>query len=84
MFVTPSLDFASLELWWIVALPELTDEQLLVQYWHSLFLSLHMDSFAARLLQLIVPYVLSTLFEIVQILRIDLQHDDDKISKFTS
>ena len=47
--------------------------------WHSQFLSLHIDFFAARLLHLIVPNVVSTLLEIVDILRIDLQHDDDNI-----
>ena len=36
VFVTPSLDFASSRLWWIVA-SRLVDEQLLVQHWHSQF-----------------------------------------------
>ena len=51
----------------------------MVQYWHSQFLSLDIDSLTARLVHLIVSMFVSTLFEIVQILRIDLQHDDDNI-----
>ena len=76
MFVTPCLDFATSRLWWVVALLELGDEQLVVQYWHSQFLSLHIDFLSARLLRLIVTNVVSTLLEIVENIRIDLQHDD--------
>ena len=79
MFVTSSLGFASSRLWWIVvALIGLVSEQLLVQYWHSQFLSLHIDFLTARLLHLIVPNVASALLEIFEIPRIDL-HDDDNL-----
>ena len=77
MFATPSLDFASSRLWWFFAFLKLVDDQLLVQYWHSQFLTLHIDSLTARLLHLIVPNGVSILIEIVEILRIDLQHDED-------
>ena len=52
----------------MVALVELADEQLLVQYWHSQFLSLHVDS-----------KLHAFCLEVVEILRRDLQHDDDNI-----
>ena len=79
MFVTPSLDFASSRLWWIVALLGLADEQLLVQYWHSQFLSRHFEFLTERFLHLIVPTVVSTLLEIVvEVFRIDF-HDDGNI-----
>ena len=77
MFVTPALVFASSRLWRIAALHELADEELLVQYWHSQFWSLHIDSLTVRLLHLIVPNAVSTLLETVEILRVDFQHDDD-------
>ena len=57
--------------------PALVDEQLLVQCWHSQFFSLLIDFLTARLLHLIVPDVVSTLLEIVEILRIDLKHYDN-------
>ena len=70
-FLTPSLEFESSRLWWIVALFGLVDEPLPIQYWHSQFLSLQTDFLTARLLHLIVPNVFSTLLEIVEIFRID-------------
>ena len=57
--------------------PALVDEQLLVQCWLLHFFSLHIDFSTARLLHLIVPDVVSTLLGIVDILRIDLKHDDN-------
>ena len=78
------LDFESSRLWWIVALLELVNDQLLVQYWHSQFLSLDQNSITARLLHLIVPSFVSTLLKFVGILRIDLQHDDDNIEVHSS
>ena len=80
MSVTPSLYVASPRLWWIVALLGLVDEQLLVQDWHSQCLSLHQEFSPARLLHWIVPNFVSTLLEIVEILRVDLQHDDDNMA----
>ena len=50
-----------------------------MQYWRSQFWSLHLDSLTVRLLYLIVPSVVSTLLEIVEIHEIDLQHDDDNV-----
>ena len=72
MFVTPSRDVASARLLWMVTLLKLADEHL-----HPQFLSLHIDSSTARLLRLIVLNYVSTLLEIVEILRVDLQHDDN-------
>ena len=82
VLVIPSLDFASQRLWWIVELLEAVYEQLLVQSWHSQLWSLHIDSFTVRLLCLIVPNVVSSLLEMVQIPRTDLQHEDDSIVHF--
>ena len=70
MFLTPSLDFASPRLWWILALLGPVDEHLLVQYWHSQFLSLYIDFSTARLLHFIVPNVVSMLLEIVKFFRL--------------
>ena len=85
MCVTPSLDFAIVEtpvdscaLQWTVALLWLVDEQLL-EYLHSQYLPRQRDFLTARLLHLIFPEFVSTLLEIVEILRMDLQHDDDNI-----
>ena len=65
------IHFASPRPWWIAALLGHVDEQLLVQFWHLQFLSFQKDPLTVRLLYLIVPNVVSTLLEIVDILRID-------------
>ena len=64
MFATPSFGFA-----W----------RLLVLFWRSQFFVSSHGFLTARLLHLFVPNVVSTLFEVVEILRIDLQHDGDDI-----
>ena len=74
-----SLDSASSRLWWIVELLELVDERLPAQSWHSQFWSLHIDSLTMRILYLIVPKLVSTLLGVLEIHRIDLQHDDDDV-----
>ena len=48
-----------------------------MQYWHSQFWSLHIDSLIARLVCLIAPIFVSTLVEIVEIHR--GQDGDDKV-----
>ena len=68
---TPSLDFSSSRLWWIVELLEFVDENLLVQYFHSQFWSLH--------IYLLVPTVVSILLEIVEFHRSGLQYDDGNV-----
>ena len=72
-----SLDFESSRLCWIVALLGLVDEQLLVQPWHSQFLSLHINLLTARRLHLIFPIFVLTQHESVEIHQIDLHDDDD-------
>ena len=76
VFDTPSLDFASPRLWWIVAFLELVDEQLLVQKLpFAVLLSSH------RFLKSAPPVCgsvqsFSIILEIVGTLRIGFQHDD--------
>ena len=45
----------------------------------AVLVSLLVGSSTARLLHLIVPIVVSTLLEIVEVIRIDLKYDDDNI-----
>ena len=50
-----------------------------MQYGHSLFLSPHTDVFTVRLLHLIASKVVSTLLEIVETHRIDLEPEHDNV-----
>ena len=72
MFATPSLNFASSRLWWLLELHELVDERRLLLYGRLHFWSSHTDSVIVRLLYLIVPFFVSTLLEIAAIHQIDL------------
>ena len=56
------------------------DDRLPEETWHSQFWSLRIDSSTVRLRYLIAPSFVPTPLEIVEILRIDLQHDDDNVS----
>ena len=75
---TPSFD-SHWRFKWVAELLELVTSDLWCQYGRSHFWSLHIDSLIVRSLYLIVPHFFSTLNEIVEIHRIDLQHDDDNV-----
>ena len=73
MSVTPSLDFASSRLRWIVVLLELVNERLLVQSWHSQVWSLQ-----HRFLEVRPKCCLNYASECFNS-AVDLHHDDDNV-----
>ena len=74
-----AFDSASPGLWWTAEHFEFVDDRLPEETWHSQIWSLRIDSSTVRLGYLIAPSFVPTPLEIVEILRIDLQHDDDNV-----